>query len=174
MAKTREQKEQELKALSEKLEKSKGVVFAQYMGLTVYELQKLREKLREEESEMVVAKKRLIGLMLEKAGFSKEVVANMDGGVAVVFGYKDEVTAAKILAEFGKDHEAVGFHAGILEGELIDVEKVTVLSKLPSRQELLAKMVGSLQSPIAGFVNVLSGNLRGLVQVLNQIKEQKS
>jgi large subunit ribosomal protein L10 len=173
MAKSRQQKEQTLSVLSEKMEQSKGVVFAQFMGLSVNQVTQLRDTLRAEENEMVVAKKTLIGLMLEKAGQSKDAVKSMHGGVAVVFGYKDEVSPAKVLAGFAKDHEMVTFHGGILEGKYIDADQVIALSKLPSRQELLAKMVGSMKSPITGFVNVLGGNLRGLVQVLNQIKEQK-
>ncbi|MBI2410307.1 MAG: 50S ribosomal protein L10 [Candidatus Kerfeldbacteria bacterium] len=174
MAKTRQQKEQELTVLSEKLDRSKGVVFARYMGLSVNEVQELRRELRKEENEMVVAKKSLVGLMLEKAGQSKDQTAHMDGAVAVVFGYKDEVSPAKVLATFAKKHELVGFHGGLLEGNYISIEQVTALAKLPSRQELLAKMVGSMKAPISGFANVLGGNLRGLVQVLNQISEKKA
>lgn len=174
MAKTRQQKEETLQSLNQKMEQSKGVVFAKYMGLTVNEVQELRSKLKEQNSEMMVAKKRLIGLMLDKVGINKDATDGMDGGVAVVFGYNDEVTPAKVLADFAKEHELVGFHGGIMEGKYIDAATVTELSQLPSKQELLAKLVGSLKSPTSGFVNVLSGNLRGLVQVLHQIKEQKS
>lgn len=176
MAKTRQQKEQDLVVLKEKFAEAKGVVFARYMGLGVADIQELRKKLREEDSEMIVSKKSLIKLMLDEKGLNNEVVNNMDTGVAVVFGYKDEVAPAKVVAEFGssRDDELVGFYAGVLEGELIDAEKVVALSKLPSRQELLAKMVGSMMSPLTGFVNVLSGNTRGLVNVLNQIKESKA
>lgn len=174
MAKSRQQKEQELQALHDKFAESKGVVFAQTMGLDVIAMQELRQKLRDEGSEMVVAKKRLVGLMLDKAGMDKDTVKDMEGGVAVVFGYQDEVAPAKVVAEFAKDNEAVAFHGGILEGEMINVEKVTELSKLPSKQELLAKLVGSLKSPVSGLVNVLNGPQRGLVQVLNQIKESKA
>jgi large subunit ribosomal protein L10 len=174
MAKSRQQKAKELNALVEKFGESKGVVFAQTMGLDVQASQELREKLREEGSEMVVAKKRLIGLMLEKAGHDKEAVRDMDGGIAVVFGYQDEVAPAKVVAEFAKDNEVVSLRGGILEGDMIDIEKVTELSKLPSKQELLAKLVGSLNSPLSGLVNVLNGPQRGLVQVLNQIKESKA
>ncbi len=173
MAKSKEQKEQELSALTEKYDKSKSVVFTKYLGLTVAEIQDLRRQLREENSEMVVVKKTLISLLLEKAGLGKEHVDSMDGGAAVVFGYEDEVAPARVLATFGKDHEAIGFHGGILEGSYMDVEGVTALSTLPSKAELHAKLVGSIHSPVSGIVNVLAGSVRGLVQVLHQVKEQK-
>jgi len=174
MAKTRQQKEETFKDLNDKLAQSKGVVFARYMGLTVSEIQELRKNLRQEKNEMVVAKKTILARMLNNAKYDQKVIKSMDSGVAIIFGYQDEVSPAKILAEFAKKHEAVGFYAGILDGEQIDKEKVMALSQLPSRQELLAKMVGSIKAPITGLVNVLGGNLRGLVNVLNQIKEQKA
>lgn len=174
MAKTKEQKQEELAALTEKLGQSNGAVFANFMGLSVPEIQDLRKRLKADDSEMVVAKKNLIALMLEKAGLEKEKATEMEGGVSVVFGYQDEVAPARVVAEFAKDHEAISFHGGILEGNFIDVEKVTALSKLPSKQELLGRLVGSMKSPVTGFANVLNGNLRGLVQALNQIKEQKA
>lgn len=174
MAKTRQRKTEDLTVLNEKFKQSRGVVFARYMGLTVNEVQELRKQLREGENEMIVAKKSLVRLMLEGAGLKSEAVNDMDSGVAVIFGYADEVSPAKTLAEFAKKHEAVGFYAGVLDGEQIDAAKVTALSTLPSKQELLAQMVGSMKAPISGFVNVLGGNLRGLVNVLNQIKESKA
>ncbi len=173
MAKSKQLKQNELDVLNDKFNKSKSVVFANYMGLTVNEVQELRRELRKEKNEMVVAKKTLLGLMLEKAGLSRDAMNTMDGGVAVVFGYGDEVSPAKVVATFAKKHEMVALQAGVLEGALIDAAAVNQLSQLPSKNELLAKMVGSLKSPLSGMVNVLAGNLRGLVQVLNQVKEQK-
>jgi large subunit ribosomal protein L10 len=173
MAKTRQQKEEELQALREKFSRSKGVAFTRYMGLTVADLQDLRRKLRAEENELVVAKKSLLGIMVADGGLSKDEVNNMPGDVAVVFGFKDEVSPAKVVADFAKTHPTVEFHGGVLEGKFIDRSQVEALSKLPSRLELLAQMVGSMKSPLSGLVGVLNGNLRGFVQVLNQVKEQK-
>lgn len=173
MAKTRAQKEETLQQLTVGLSKAKGVVFATYMGLSVADLQQLRRDLRAENNELVVAKKTLIGRMLKDAGLSAEYITGSEGATAVVFGYTDEVSPAKVLATFAKKHEVVGFQAGILEGKLINAGQVTALSKIPSRQELLGRMVGSLKFPISGFVTVLGGNLRGLVQALNQVKEKK-
>lgn len=174
MAKSKQQKQDELQALEEKLAKSKGAVFASYLGLTVTQVQDLRQQLRDEEAEMIVAKKTLIDLALKNAGMGDNVVRNLEGGIAIFLGYKDEVAPAKVVAGFAKDHEVVELRGGILEGAVIDADKAVALSKLPSKQELLGQMVGSLRSPMSGFVNVLGGNMRGLVQVLNQIKEAKA
>jgi large subunit ribosomal protein L10 len=89
MAKTRQQKEEELNALREKFSRSKGVAFTRYMGLNVADLQDLRRKLRAEENELVVAKKSLLGIMVSENGLSKDEINNLPGDIAVVFGYKN-------------------------------------------------------------------------------------
>ena len=110
---------------------------------------------------------------IKEIGFDVDTKV-FEGSPAVVLGLQDEVAPAQIVAKFAKSHEIVHMFGGMLEGQAIDSTKVTELSKLPSKDELLAKMVGSLNAPISGFVNVLAGNLRGLVSVLNNIKDAKA
>ncbi|MBI3290784.1 50S ribosomal protein L10 [Candidatus Falkowbacteria bacterium] len=114
-----------------------------------------------------------------KIGFKEAGIADTDPktfnkGVATVFGYEDEVAPARVIQTFAKNHEALNTVGGILEGRFVGPEKIIELSRLPSRDELLAKVVGSINAPISGFVNVLAGNLRGLVGVLSAIKDSKS
>lgn len=167
MAKTRQQKAEALEKIQQKLQGAKGVVFSSFSGLTVFEMEELRGKLRAEQSELIVAKKTLL-----KKSLPDLPIEDFAGGVSVVVG-PDEITPAKVVAEFAKTHEAVEFYGGILEANFIDAAKVKELSKLPSKQELLAKMVGSMQAPIAGLANVLAGTLRSLVYALNAIKTSK-
>lgn len=104
-------------------------------------------------------------------------VRTMDGKLAAVFSYEDEVAPAKIIANFRKDKEKadkIFFLGGILENKLLSKEEMESLSQLPSKPELYAKLVGSLNAPVSGFVNVLAGNLRGLVGVLKAISEKKA
>lgn len=173
MAKTKQQKEKTIKNLVDGLKSAKSVVFANFQGLKVKESEELRRLCREQNIGYLVAKKTLVKKALEKAGLEAEV-DSFAGGVSTVFGREDEVAPAQVLANFAKKHEAVKFFGGILEGRFIDIAKVTELSKLPSKKELLVRLVGTLNAPISGFVNALSGNLRGLVNVLNSIKESKS
>jgi len=99
----------------------------------------------------------------------------LDGKLAVVFGYQDEVTPAKVVNEFIKTNEAnLQINGGILENRFISKEQVISLAKLPSKLELLSKLVGTINAPVSGFVNVLAGNLRGFVTVLKAIEEKKS
>jgi large subunit ribosomal protein L10 len=86
----------------------------------------------------------------------------------------DEVSAAKVVHTFAKDNEIVTIYGGILEGKFIDASGVKSLASLPSKQELLAKVVGSLNAPVSGFVNVLAANIRNFVSVLSNIKDKKT
>lgn len=173
MAKTKEQKQAAAQALAQNLKESKAAVFANFQGLTVQETEELRAKCRENNIVLTASKKTLLKRALSDIGLDVDTKA-FEGGVAAAFGTDDEVAPAQVVAKFAKDHEVVTLFGGILEGQFIDAAKVTELSKLPSKEELYAKLVGSLNAPVSGFVNVLAGNLRGLVGVLNAIKEQKA
>lgn len=172
MPKTKDQKKEIVKKLSQNLTDSKGVVFSTYMGLTVSEMEELRSNLREQDTELMVAKRTLLKKALAESKLEDVDMDAMEGGVAIVTG-PDEVQPAKVMDTFAKDHEAVQFFGGIMEGKFIDTAKVKTLAALPTKEELYAKMVGSMNAPVSGFVNVLAGNLRGLVNALSAIKDQK-
>lgn len=173
MAKTRQQKEEAVQGLVENIKNSKSVVFANFQGLKVSESEELRNKCREQGIAYVASKKTFVKRALKDLDLDVDTKA-YNGAVAAIFGLEDEVAAAQVIANFAKDHEVVDIFGGVLEGAYIDAAKVKELSKLPSKDELLAKMVGSLNAPVSGFVNVLAGNLRGLATVLSAIKDQKA
>ncbi|MFH0928313.1 MAG: 50S ribosomal protein L10 [bacterium] len=173
MPKTRLQKEATVTQLSDDLTRMKGLVFADFQGLNAAELEELRTKCIKAGMRYTVAKKTLLKLALKNAGLDIDPKA-VSGSMATVLNFEDEVTAAKTMADFAKAHEALKLLGGVLESKLVDAKTVTALSKLPSKVELIAKALGSIKAPISGFVNVLSGNLRGLVQVLAQIEKAKA
>lgn len=174
MPKTKEQKKNILADIEDKISRAKSVVFANFKGLGVKENEELRTKLKFENSEYYVAKKTLLGLAYKNKGIDSLDIDNFSGQVATVFGYDDEVAPAKIIDQFKKDNQdKIDFIGGILEGKYIDAEKVGSLAKLPSKIELYAKLVGSINAPVSGLVNVLAGNLRNLVYVLKAIEEKK-
>jgi large subunit ribosomal protein L10 len=172
MAKTKEQKKIHLEDLAKDMKDAKSVVFASVQGLNVKDTDELRKNCREQNLTYVVSKKTLLRKALQDLGLATDTSV-YEGGVAVVCGLKDEVAPAQMLAKFAKTHEVMKLFGGILEGKLVDGTMVKQLSALPSKQELLAKLAGSLNAPVSGFVNVLAGNLRGLVGVLNNIKNAK-
>ncbi len=172
MAKNKEQKNKIVSNLKEKISQMKSLVFFGYEGLTVKDIEDLRRKCKEAGIEYTVPKKTLLSVAMKEAGVEvnpKDIKENY--GIAI--SLKDEVVVAKILHDFVKAHEAAKILGGVFFGKLADQTMVLQLAKLPSREQLLAKLVGSINAPVSGFVNVLAGNLRGLVQVLNSIKNKK-
>jgi large subunit ribosomal protein L10 len=175
MPKSKIQKGEIFRDLSEKIKKSKSMVFAGFNALGVKDNENLRSQLRKENSEYYVAKKTLLNLALKENKLDINV-RDFEGKVAAIFSYEDEVAPAKILGNFRKDKDKenrVFFLGGILEGKLLSKAEVEALSALPSKIELYTKLVGSLNAPISGFVNALAGNLRNLVNVLKAIEEKK-
>jgi large subunit ribosomal protein L10 len=176
MPKTKEQKRTILHELNDKITRAKSIIFTKYNALTVKDNEELRSKLRQENNEYYVAKKTLFGLALKDKAIEGLDVKKFEGQVAAIFGYGDEVSPAKIVGEFKKDKEKEGkieFIGGILENKFIGAAEVASLATLPSKKELYAKLVGTINAPVSGFVNVLAGNIRNLVQVLKAVSEKK-
>ncbi|MEK7159141.1 MAG: 50S ribosomal protein L10 [Patescibacteria group bacterium] len=174
MPKTKAQKEVEVNAVIDKIKGAKSIIIANCAGLSVAASQELRRQCRSNQVEFVSAKKTLLAMAFEKIGVDKESIKAMTGSLAVAISRDDEVAPAKILKDFAKTHEQVFFTGGVIDGALVGVDFVKKLSDLPSKLELLSKLVGSLSAPLSGLVNVLQGNLRGLVYVLNAIKTSKT
>jgi len=173
MPKTRKQKEEAVQELVEDFNSSKSLVFTNYQGLTVKDLEELRAKMREQDVVYKVVKNTLFEVARGKSNLKDVDIDKQAGQVAVAFGMEDEVSPAKIIFEFAKDHKKMEILAGILDSKLLSDEEIKALAKLPSKEELLAKTVATINAPVSGFVNVLAGNIRGLVNVLNSIKDSK-
>jgi large subunit ribosomal protein L10 len=175
MAKTKLQKQIMLRDVSEKISQAKSMVFAEFSGLGVKQNEALRAQLKAENSEFLVAKKTLLKMALKDKAIEGVDLDSSKAQLSIIFGYEDEVAPAKIVNEFKKANpDIIQFSGGILEGKYISGERVQALALLPSKLELYAKLVGSMNAPVSGFVNVLAGNLRGLVRVLDAIKEKKA
>lgn len=173
MPKTRQQKQTIVEELTKKFQTMKGLAFTKFFGLTMSDLDSFRAEGRKTGVEYIVAKKSLLKVALEKAGLKDINPRIYEGEIAVAVSQEDEVAPAKSVAVFAKKREQMRLVAGILEGKLIGEAEVKALAALPSKRELLARVVGSINAPVSGFVNVLAGNLRGLVNVLNALKDKK-
>ena len=173
MAVTRQEKEEIVSRLKELFGSAKSIVFTNFSGLTVKQATELRNICRTQQVSYVVAKKSLMKLACQECGITADPKM-LDGQVAAVIGLNDEVAPAMILADYAKAHKVLKFVGGVLEGKFLSAQEVTNLSKLPTKEVLIAKVVGSIASPLSGLVNTLSGNIRGFVRVLSQIKESKS
>lgn len=173
MPKSKLQKKETVGALSEGLKQAKAVVFANFQGLTVAKTEELRKNSRKENVDVLAAKKTLVKRALDEAGITGVDPMVFQGGVATFLAKGDEISAAKVVNTFAKTNDVVTIYGGILEGKFIDAAGVKALAALPGRQELLSKMVGSLNAPISGFANVCAGTIRGLLNVLNAYKDKK-
>lgn len=171
MAITRQKKEEVLNDIKEKLSRNKLVVFVDYRGVNVTNLENIRKELRKDGIDFKVVKKTLINLALKDNKINADV-KSLEGQIGVVIGYNDEVTPAKTINKFAKELESFQILAGIFENNFVEKDKIIMLASIPSREELLAKFVGSINSPLSGMVNVLAGNIRGFVQVLNAISQK--
>ncbi|WP_294373272.1 50S ribosomal protein L10 [uncultured Clostridium sp.] len=148
-------KEAKVAEIKEKLEKATSVVLSQYQGLTVEEDTALRKNLREAGVEYKVYKNTLVTLAAKELGL-EGIVEYLEGPVAIAFGYEDVTVAARILNDFAKDHSKLELKAGIVEGEIYDNAKIKQLATIPSKEVLIAKLLGSIKSPIASFVRVIN------------------
>ncbi len=172
-------REQRLKAktdnveeIKEKIEKSQSVVLVDYRGLNVEQLTELRGKYREAGVDYKVYKNTMMRFAFKDSGL-EEFNEYLKGPSAIAFGYDDPVNAAKITSEFIKDNEKLEIKAGIVDGKIIDVAGVNDLAKLPSKEVLVAQVLGGFNAPIQGFTNVLQGTIRSLATVLSAIAEDK-
>lgn len=170
MAISKKQKQVLIESYVEKLTQSQGVIFTDYRGLTVSQIETVRNKLREVNSPYHVVKNTLLRLALEKAGLPvpEEMLT---GPVAMGFCYTELPATAKALMDFSKEFE-VKVKGGLLGDEVVDVEGIKTLAGLPPRDVLLALVAGSFQAPVSGLVTALGGILRSLLYVLQARKEQ--
>ncbi|MCH5146385.1 MAG: 50S ribosomal protein L10 [Clostridiales bacterium] len=159
--------------ITEKIKASKSVVFVDYNGLTVAEVSALRNKCREAGCEYKVYKNTLVRKALNDLGF-KDFDSDLNGPTAMAFG-KDETGAAKIMATAAKDYEKkITLKSAFVDNSYVDKKGVSALATMPSKEELLAKLLGSLQAPIANLAGVLNNMLAALPRALNAVAEKKA
>lgn len=171
MAINRQKKEEILRDLKDRFSGVRVVVFVDYSGSDAKSLEGVRGEFRKEGINFKVVKKNLLDLSMKEAGIEGRL-DSLQGQVAAVFGYSDEIAAAKIVYKLSGSLENLRILSGILDGEFVDYSKIVALATMPSRDELIARVVGSIRAPIYGLVTVMQGNLRGLVQVLNAISQK--
>src|SRR4030042_739694 len=168
MPQTKEQKQKTIENLKEKINRQKSMVLIDFQGVKVKDLSELRRKIKEAGGQLKVAKKTLINLALKKFGLKLE--KDLKGEIALIFAFEDSISPLKKTYQFSETNDNLKILDGFFEGKFIEKDKVLTLAQLPSREELLARLVGSISSPVSGFLNVLQGNMRNLVYVLSQVK----
>ncbi|MBD3279028.1 MAG: 50S ribosomal protein L10 [Candidatus Aegiribacteria sp.] len=175
MAVTRKQKEEVVATLVQDLSSARSMVLADFTGIDVSDMTELRTQMREQDVTFTVVKNTLLKRVFEEIeiGEDEGVYALMDGPTALAYS-EDEVLPIKVIKNFADDHAGLpAVKGGYVSGETYDVEKLMRLADIPSRDVLLAKIMGSAQSPLQGFVSVSSGIIRKLFYAITALRESK-
>ncbi|MEK9170717.1 MAG: 50S ribosomal protein L10 [Patescibacteria group bacterium] len=171
---TRDQKQNILKDLTDKFSRAKAAILVDFNKLPVSKTMELRRNLKSSDAEYKVAKKTLISRVLRFGHFKDVDLDNFKNQVGIVFSYTDPAATAQSVWRFSKVNEAIKILGGFLGLDWQDRDKIMVLAKLPPREVLLGQLVRTIAAPLSGLVTVLSGNMRSLVSVLNNIKTKRS
>ncbi len=170
---TRKQKEEIVQKLREEFEKVPAVFLTTFKGMTAEESNQLRRALREKKGRYQVVKNTL--LRLASNGTAVEPIQQfIEGPTGIAIAYEDPVEVAKVLVDFAKEHESLINRGGILQGKPIGADALEQLAKLPSREVLLAQLLGTIQAPLATFIQLLATIPRNFLYVLKAIEEKKA
>lgn len=176
MAISRAAKETAVAQLTQELGRIKLAVMTDYRGLTVGEVEELRNTLRAQGMTYRVTKNTLLRI----AAKDNQALANIDpasftGPMALAMGFDDEVAPARIIFQYAKTHEALEVVGAITgDGQLLSAADVKALATLPTREQLIAQVVGTIAAPLTGFVGVMAGNVRSIINLLNALQESRA
>jgi large subunit ribosomal protein L10 len=169
-----QEKEDTILELRSILESSKAAILTEYRGLSVSDLTDLRKKLRAVDGEFHVVKNTLFKRAADGVIPDDGYIAYLEGPTAIGFAKGDPVALTKALLDYAKDHKNFTVKAGVVDGKVYNVDQVTAISKLPSKEVLISQLLGSLNAPIANLVGTLAGITSNFVYTLQAIADQKA
>jgi large subunit ribosomal protein L10 len=169
MESKREKKKKIVEDLKEKISKQKLMVFFDFSGIKTKDLFELRKELKKSEGELKITKKSLAQIAFKNSGFEIDL-KKIKAQLALVFGFGDEISPAKIIHQFSQKNPNLKILGGIFQKEIVGPEKILDLAKLPTREELLRKLLNSISAPISNSISVLRSIPQSLVFVLSQIQ----
>jgi len=168
----RDEKAAAISELNEGLGSATNAFLIEFKGITVPQVTELRRQVRETNSKYVVVKNTL-ALIATKDSPLKQLESYFRGPTAVAYNTTDGVILAKALTKFAKDVPAMQFKGALLAGQIVPASQIAAIANLPSREELLSKLLYLMQHPIRGLATVLQGNIRNLAVLLNEIQKQR-
>ncbi len=166
-------KEEKVRSIVEEVSGATAIWVVDYKGLSVKESEVLRNAIRETGATVKVLKNTLTKLALAEAGLPA-LDDILNGPSMFVFAKGDPVPSMKALKEFGKENDKLSFKGGIMDGAAVDAEQMSAIADLPSREELIAMLLRTMQGPATGLVRVLNGPAESLVRVIDAIKDTKA
>lgn len=159
--------------IKELISKAKVAIVSDYRGLSVSEITNLRRRLQKEDGEYAVVKNTLAKIAVKDTKF-KGLEEFLKGPSAIALGYGDEVAPAKVILKYLKETKKTNeLRGGVLDGKIISADDIKTISNLPTKQELIAKMMGSINSPAQGITNTLNGVASALVRAVDEVRKQK-
>jgi len=165
-------KEKMITELLLRFEKHPNFIVTSFMGSSTSDLESLRRDLKKISSNYFVVKNSILKIAFGRLKMEEEASA-VDGGIGVSFAGDNIVSTCNVLVGFSKSHDKFKIKGGVIEGRRVPTDKIKQLASLPPREVLLAQVVGTMKSPITGFVNVMGGVLRKFVYVIDAIKTDK-
>lgn len=166
-------KSEKISQMKEKIEKAKVAIVSDYKGLSVEEITRLRREIQKEDGDYMVTKNTLAKIAIK--GTDYEVLTDaLTGPVAIAFGFEDQVAPAKALAKFIKESKKGEILAAALDGKLLSADEAKALATLPSKQEIIAKMLGCINSPASGIANSINAVMSSLTRAVAAVRDQKS
>jgi len=163
-----------INAVGDKFAKAKGTYFTDYKGMNVDQMNELRGEFFEADIDYKIVKKTLTKRAAKEAGYN-EIDGLIDGQMGIAFSYEDPVIPAKVISSFLKKNklESPRITGCIFEGQYFGPERMPEIKNLPSRDELMGKLMGTLNAPLGNLVNILQSSLSNLVGALNALKDKK-
>ncbi|MDP3804514.1 MAG: 50S ribosomal protein L10 [Candidatus Omnitrophota bacterium] len=155
-----------------RFEKHPNFIITNYMGLSTSDMEMLRGKLKKSSANYFVVKNSILKLVFDKMKLEEES-SQIEGGIGISFAGGDVISACNILVGFAKTHDKFKIKGGVIDGKRLATDKISQLASLPPRNVLIAQVVGSIKSPITGFVNTLGGILRKFVYAIDAIKQSR-
>ncbi len=168
------EKEQVITEVAETVSRSTAMYFTDFSGLTVEQATDLRRELRKAGIEYRVVKNTLIKKALEQATGYDKVYDKLVGPTGIAFAFEDAVVPAKVINKFIEKNQKLSLKIAVLDKQVYDGSKLKELSQLPSKKEVMASILGSIQSPLAGVPSVVNAVLRDLVSVVSEIEKKKA
>lgn len=166
-------KSEKIDAIKSKIEKAQSVIITEYQGLTVEEITKLRRETQKGGGDYMVTKNTLAKIAVK--GTAYELLADkMTGPIALAFGFEDPVSPAKAVTKFIKEAKKGEILGSVLDGKLLSVEETKALAALPTKEELFAKMLGSINSPASGIANSINAVMSQLTRAMAAVRDQKA
>lgn len=170
----RTEKEEIIAEVAEIAGRAQGVFFTDFTGLTVEQATELRRDLRKSGITYTVVKNTLIQKALEKVGGFDAVFDRLAGPTGVAFAFEDPATPAKVIQKFAEKHKKLSLKVCVIEHEVFDGSRLEEIARIPSRADLVAAFLGSIQSPLAGVPSTINAVLRELVSVIDEVGKKKA